>query len=95
MPHRRTVEVTDGHFALSGERKREKEEKKGDYYRSEHEYGSFYRAVPLPERRQARRRQGDLRRRRPRGQLLLPARPEANIRRVQIEELKTAAKSAA
>ena len=44
-----SVEVTDGHLALSGERKRETEEKKDNFYRSEREYGSFYRAVPLPE----------------------------------------------
>ena len=44
-----SVEVTDGHLALSGERKHEKEEKKDNVYRSEREYGSFYRAVPLPE----------------------------------------------
>jgi HSP20 family protein len=43
-----TVEVTDGQLSLSGERKREIEEKKGNFYRSEREYGSFYRAVPLP-----------------------------------------------
>src|SRR5688572_1110923 len=44
-----SVEVTDGHLALSGERKRETEEKKDNFYRSECDYGSFYRAVPLPE----------------------------------------------
>jgi HSP20 family protein len=44
-----SVEVADGHLTLSGERKREVEEKKDNYYRSEREYGSFYRAVPLPE----------------------------------------------
>lgn len=44
-----TVEVTDGHLAISGERKRETEEKKQDFYRCEREYGSFYRVVPLPE----------------------------------------------
>ena len=43
------VEVTDGHLAISGERKSEAEEKKENYYRCEREYGSFYRAVPLPE----------------------------------------------
>ena len=42
------VEVTDGHLAISGERKSEAEEKKENYYRCEREYGSFYRAVPLP-----------------------------------------------
>lgn len=43
------VEVTDGNLTISGERKREFEEKKDNYYRSEREYGSFYRAVPLPD----------------------------------------------
>lgn len=44
-----SVEVTDGHLALSGERKRKTEETKDNVYRSEREYGSFYRAVPLPD----------------------------------------------
>ena len=43
------VEVRDGHLELSGEREHEKEERKGNVYRSECEYGSFYRTVPLPE----------------------------------------------
>lgn len=43
------VEVTDGHLAISGQRKSETEEKKDNVYRCERSYGSFYRAVPLPE----------------------------------------------
>ena len=43
------IEVTDGYLAISGERKSEAEEKKDNYFRCEREYGSFYRAVPLPE----------------------------------------------
>jgi HSP20 family protein len=43
------VEVTDNQLTISGERKREVEEKKKNVYRSEREYGSFYRSVPLPE----------------------------------------------
>jgi HSP20 family protein len=43
------VEVTDGQLTISGERKRETEETKKDFYRCEREYGSFYRSVPLPE----------------------------------------------
>lgn len=43
------VEVTDGQLTISGERKTEAEEKKENFYRCEREYGSFYRAVPLPE----------------------------------------------
>lgn len=43
------VEVTDGHLAISGERKSEVEETKDQLYRRERQYGSFYRMVPLPE----------------------------------------------
>jgi HSP20 family protein len=90
-----SVEVTDGHLALSGERKRETEEKKDNFYRSEREYGSFYRAVPLPEGVKledvtATFSEGVLE-----VSVPLPAKPEANVRKVQIEEPKMAAKSAA
>lgn len=43
------VEVTDHLLTISGERKEEKEEKEEGYYRSEMNYGSFYRQIPLPE----------------------------------------------
>lgn len=44
-----SVEVSDGLLTLTGERKTETEEKKDNVYRSECQYGSFYRSVPLPE----------------------------------------------
>jgi HSP20 family protein len=45
-----TVELTDVGLTISGERKREaKEEKKGEFYRSERVYGAFRRIIPLPE----------------------------------------------
>ena len=43
------VEVTDDGLVIQGERKREHEEKREGYYRSERSYGQFFRAVPLPE----------------------------------------------
>jgi HSP20 family protein len=43
-----TVEVGDGQLKMFGERKNETEEKDKNFYRCEREYGSFYRAVPLP-----------------------------------------------
>jgi HSP20 family protein len=43
------VEVTDEAVVIQGERKREHEEHRGGYHRSERSYGSFYRAIPLPE----------------------------------------------
>jgi HSP20 family protein len=42
------IEVADGQLAISGERKREEDEKKDNFYRCEREYGSFYRLVALP-----------------------------------------------
>lgn len=44
-----TVEVTDEHITIRGERKREKEEKTENFYRTERSYGTFYRVLPLPE----------------------------------------------
>ena len=44
-----TVEVTDDHLVLRGERKQEKEEKKEGFFKTERTYGSFYRMVPLPD----------------------------------------------
>ena len=43
------VEMTDKLITISGERKEETEEKREGFYRSERNYGSFYRQVPLPE----------------------------------------------
>jgi HSP20 family protein len=43
------VELTDDVLSISGERKKETEEKREGYYRSERSYGSFYRQIPLPE----------------------------------------------
>src|SRR5688572_593505 len=90
-----TVEVTDGHLALSGERKREQEEKKENFYRIEREYGGFYRAVPLPdgvklEDVKATFADGVLE-----VSVPLPVAPEAKVRTVQIEESKTSTKNAA
>jgi HSP20 family protein len=89
------VEVTDVHLALWGERKQEKEEKKDNVYRTEREYGSFYRAVPLPEGVnledvKATFKDGVL-------EVSVPllARPEANVRKVEIEEPVNATKTAA
>ena len=90
-----TVEVSDGHLALSGERRRETEERKDNVYRTEREYGRFYRTVPLPagirlEDITATFADGVLEVSAP-----LPTTPEPQVRKVQIEEPKSPAKSAA
>jgi HSP20 family protein len=89
------VQVTDGHLAISGERKTEAEEKKENFYRCEREYGTFYRAVPLPEGVKlddvkATFADGVLEVRVP-----LPAKPEAKVRTVAIEDAPTVTKTAA
>jgi HSP20 family protein len=89
------VEVTDGHLAISGERTREEEEKKEQVYRCEREYGSFYRAVPLPEGVKLE----DVKATFANGVLEvsvpLPAKPEARVRKVEIEDSPKTTKAAA
>jgi HSP20 family protein len=90
-----TVEVTDGQLTLSGERKRETEEKKDNFYRSEREYGSFYRTVPLPEGVKL----DDVKASFADGVLEvsvpLPAKPKANVTKVKVEDGARSARSAA
>jgi HSP20 family protein len=43
------VELTDDGLVIEGERRRESEERLEGGYRSEIEYGRFYRLIPLPE----------------------------------------------
>jgi HSP20 family protein len=43
------VELSNGALIISGERKQEQEERKGDFYRSERSYGSFTRRIPIPD----------------------------------------------
>jgi HSP20 family protein len=89
------VEVTDGYLTISGERKAESEEKKDNVYRCERAYGSFYRAVPLPdgvklEDVKATFADGVLE-----VSVPLPAKAEAKPRAVKIEDGKTGASAAA
>jgi HSP20 family protein len=43
------VEIGDGMLTIQGERKQEKKEEREGYYYNECSYGSFYRAIPMPE----------------------------------------------
>jgi len=43
------VEVIEESLVIEGERKRFKEEKGEEFYRSERTYGKFYRSIPLPK----------------------------------------------
>jgi len=43
------VEVMNDQLTIAGERKDEREEQKGEYYRTERSYGRFARRIQLPE----------------------------------------------
>jgi len=43
------IEVRDDAVSIRGERRQERETKGKGFYHSERSYGSFYRAIPLPE----------------------------------------------
>ena len=90
-----SVEVADGHLALSGERKRESEEQKDNFYRREREYGSFYRLVPLPEGVKLEDVKASFADGVLEVSVPLPSLAETNVRKVQIEEPKKTAQSAA
>jgi HSP20 family protein len=89
------VEVADGNLAISGERKTEAEEQKERFYKCEREYGTFYRAVPLPEGV----RLEDVKATFADGVLEvsvpMPAKPEAKVRKVEIQDSPKTAKTAA
>ena len=80
---------------ISGERKTEAEENKEDFYRSERQFGSFYRSVPLPEGAKVE----DVKATFSDGVLEvsvpLPAAVEAKVRKVEIQDAVKAAKPAA
>jgi HSP20 family protein len=90
-----SVEVTDGHLALSEERRIETEDKDSDFYRSEREYGSFYRAVPLPEGIKLEDVQASFADGVLEVSVPLPARAESKVRKVEIKEPAKSAKTAA
>ena len=86
-----SVEVANGQLVITGERKNEVEEKNNNTYRAECEYGSFYRAVPLPEGINA----DDVKATFVNGVLEvsmpMPAKPAANGKRIEIKEPAKAA----
>jgi HSP20 family protein len=43
------VNLTDDAITIRGERREEHQEEREGYFRSEREYGQFYRTIPLPE----------------------------------------------
>jgi len=82
------VELTDEWLTVQGERREEKKEKRKGYRYSECRYGSFYRAVPMPEgvdttKATAEFNKGVL-------EVVMPyvTRPEEKARRLEVREVK-------
>jgi HSP20 family protein len=79
-----TVDVSEDAITIQGERRRESEEEREGFYRSERSYGSFYRVIPLPEgaitdEAKATFRDGVL-------EITMPAPPKSKGRRLEIAE---------
>jgi HSP20 family protein len=82
------VEINDDVITIQGERKQEKKEEREGYCYSECSYGSFYRAIPLPEGADASKATAEFRK----GVLEVivpaPACPEPKARRLEVREGK-------
>jgi HSP20 family protein len=79
-----SVDITDDAITIQGERKRESEEEREGFYRTERSYGSFCRVIPLPEgamteQAKANFRDGVL-------EVTMPAPPAPKGRRLEIGE---------
>jgi HSP20 family protein len=82
------VEVEEGMLILHGERKHEnKEEREGGFYR-ECSYGSFYRAIPLPEGVEFAKATAEFKNGVLEVTIPAPVRPEQKPRRLEIREGK-------
>jgi HSP20 family protein len=78
------LSVKDGVLMIRGEKRMEEEAREGRFHRIERRYGSFYRALALPdtveaEKVDARFKDGVLR-------ITLPKRPEAKARSIPVQE---------
>ena len=79
-----TVDITEDAVTIQGERRQESEDEREGVYRSERVYGSFYRAIPLPEaaiieQANATFRDGVL-------EITMPVPPKSKGRRIEIGE---------
>ncbi len=82
-PEEIEINLVDNVLTIKGEKKRETEEKKENYYRVERYYGSFMRAIQLPsevdvEKVKAQYKDGVLK-------VTLPKKPEAKKKLIKVE----------
>ena len=72
-------------LTIQGERKHEKKEEREGYCYSECSYGSFYRAIPLPEGAEASKATADFHNGVLEVTVPAPSRPEPKARRVEVQ----------
>lgn len=82
------VELTNELLTIRGERKHKKKEERDGFSYSECSYGSFYRAIPLPEGVDASKVKAEFQNGVLEVALPAPKRPETQARRVEIQEKK-------
>lgn len=84
------IEVENDILVIQGERKQEHKEEREGWHRSERIYGSFYRAIPLPEGAKTEQAKADFRN----GvlEVTVPVeQPKSNRRQIQIQGAGTSA----
>ncbi len=82
------VEVTDDAITIEGERKHEKKEEREGYCYSECSYGSFYRAIPLPEGADASKATAEFHKGVLEVSVPAPSLPQPKARRLEVKEGK-------
>jgi HSP20 family protein len=82
------VEVSDNLLTIQGERKQEKHEEREGYCYNECSYGSFYRAIPLPEGIDASQATADFRKGVLEVTMPVPLRPAKKARSIEVREQK-------
>jgi HSP20 family protein len=82
------VDVTEDMITIRGERKQEKTEEREGHSYTECSYGSFYRAVPLPEGVDASQAKAEFRNGVLEVAMPAPSHPQPRARRLEIQEKK-------
>ncbi len=85
------IEITDDTLTIQGERQEKEEEKREGYYRSECSYGSFYRAIPLPEGVDTAKASATIRNGVLEVTIPAPKHEEARGRRIEVQEASPSA----
>ena len=82
------VEINDEMLTIQGERKHEEKQEREGYCYSECSYGSFYRAIPLPEGVEGSKVTAEFRNGVLEVTVPAPARPKPKARQVEVREGK-------